>query len=67
MTVDYVISNHFVGTVNDSNFFKIIDKQKKRKKIDEKNKDTMLSKPKKRKTQNVINIYYKIKKSAQLQ
>ena len=39
-----------------------IDNQKKRKKIVEKNKDTILSKPKKRKTQSAINMCDKNKK-----
>ena len=62
MTVDNAITNHSVGVVNDSNCSKIIDNQKKRKKIVEKNKDITLSKPKKRKTHNVLNICDRIKK-----
>ena len=56
MTVDNVFGNHSVGKVNDSNFSKNIDKQKQRGKIDVENKGTMISKPKERKTTDVIKI-----------
>ena len=62
MTVDDTIANYSVGKVNDSNFFNKIDKQKKKKKIDVENKDTIISKPKKRTTTDVIKIFDKKQK-----
>ena len=56
MTVDNAFANHSVGKFNDSNFSKNIDKQKKRKKVDVENKDTIISKPKKSKSLDVIKI-----------
>ena len=67
MIIDNAITNHSVGIINDSNVSKTMDKQKKRKDIDEENKDTIISKPKKRKTPDVINIYDKKQKNVQLQ
>ena len=56
MTVDNAFANHSVRKFNDSNFSKNIDKQKKRKKVDVENKDTIISKPKKSKSLDVIKI-----------
>ena len=61
MTVDNAITNHSVRIVNDSNYSKIFDNQKKRKNIDDKKKKTTLSKQKK-KTQKDIDICHKNKK-----
>ena len=56
MTFDNAFANHSFGKVNDSNVSKKIDKQKKRKNIDVENKDTIISKPKKKKTTYVIKM-----------
>ena len=56
MTVDYTFAIHSVGKGNDSIFSKTIHKQRKKKKNDVENKDTIISKQKNRKTIDVIRI-----------
>ena len=64
MTVYNAITYQSVGIVNDSNFSKKLINKSRGKRLTIK-KDTILSKPKKRNTQNLINIFVtRIKKCA---
>ena len=56
MTIVNAFAIHSVGKYNDSIFSKTIHKQRKKKKNDVENKDTIISKQKKRKTIDVIRI-----------